>query len=115
MKRRYVGHMLGMMLALAGPGAGIQAQEQGSDASPGGALVVPGCCGDEDVPILPATRVADADISVDGLMGEAAWGAAAVATRFTQFQPDEGQSREPANRGSRPLRRRSPVRVHAGT
>ena len=91
MKRRHVGYMLGLMVALAGPGAEIRAQEQGSAPSSGGAPVVPGCCDSEDVPILPATRVADADVTVDGAMEEAAWAAAAVATRFTQFEPDEGQ------------------------
>ncbi|MYH51172.1 MAG: hypothetical protein F4151_17035, partial [Gammaproteobacteria bacterium] len=83
MKRRHVGYMLGLMVALAGPGAEIRAQEQGSAPSSGGAPVVPGCCDSEDVPILPATRVADADVTVDGAMEEAAWAAAAVATRFT--------------------------------
>ena len=91
MNGRYMRRMLGLTLALAGPGAGIQAQELGSAPSSGGALVVPGCCSAEDVPILPATRVADADISIDGVMEEAVWGAAAVATEFTQFEPDEGQ------------------------
>ena len=91
MTTRYMGYMLGLVVALAGPGAEIRAQEHGSATSPGGALIVPGCCDSEDVPILPATRVADADVTVDGAMEEAAWGAAAVATRFTQFEPDEGQ------------------------
>ncbi len=83
--------LLGLSLALAHPGAGWAAQEHEPGTSTGGALTVPGCCAAEDVPILPATRVADAEVAVDGVMEETAWGSAAVATRFTQFQPDEGQ------------------------
>ena len=89
--RRVPRTVVGLMLALAVLGAELEAQEQGAEASAGGAPVVPGCCGTNDVPILRATRVADAEITVDGAMEEPAWGAAAVATQFTQFQPDEGQ------------------------
>lgn len=78
------------MLVLAGLGMEIQAQERESGASASGAAVVPGCCGTGEAPVLTAMRVDDADISVDGVMDEAAWQTAAVATRFTQFEPDEG-------------------------
>ncbi len=92
-RRRRLGFGLGLALALAGLNAEARAQEDESGTSAGGALVVPGCCSDgNDALVLPATRVADADISVDGVMEETAWGTAAVATRFTQFEPDEGQS-----------------------
>ena len=43
------------------------------------------------MPVLAATRVADAHITINGAMEEKAWGATAVATRFTQFEPDEGE------------------------
>ena len=82
---------LALILALAGLGTEIHGQEEASDRPGGGSPVVPGCCESDDVPILPATRVADGDIQVDGSMGEAAWHAAPVATRFTQFEPDEGE------------------------
>ena len=78
------------MLVLAGLGMEIQAQERESGASASGAPVVPGCCDTGVAPVLTAMRVDDADISIDGAMDEAAWRAAAVATRFTQFEPDEG-------------------------
>ena len=78
------------MLVLAGLGMEIQAQERESGTSAAGAPVVPGCCAAGAAPVLTAMRVNDADISVDGVMDEAAWRTAAVATRFTQFEPDEG-------------------------
>ena len=78
------------MLVLAGLGMEIQAQERESGASASGAPVVPGCCTAGAAPVLTAMRVNDADISVDGVMDEAAWQTAAVATGFTQFEPDEG-------------------------
>ena len=81
---------IGPMLLLAGLGGEIQAQERESGASASGAPVVPGCCSAGEPPVLTAARVNDADITVDGVMEEAAWRAAAVATRFTQFEPDEG-------------------------
>ena len=77
--------------ALAGLGTEIQAQEQATGAPTGGFPVVPGCCDTDSVPVLAATRVADAHITIDGAMAEEAWRAAAVATRFTQFEPDEGE------------------------
>ncbi len=83
--------VLGLMVALAGLSDETQAQERSSGGEAGGAMVVPGCCTSDEVPILPATRVADADISVDGIMEEGAWRAAPAATRFTQFEPDEGE------------------------
>ena len=82
---------LALILVLAGWGTEIQGQEQGPDRAAGGAMVVPGCCESDEVPILPATKVADADIELDGAMREAAWHAAPAATRFTQFEPDEGE------------------------
>ena len=94
-RRTITGRMafgLGLMLALAGLGAGVEGQEQSGGGAAGGALVVPGCCASDDAPVLPATRVADADIEVDGLMDEAFWAVAPVATRFTQFEPDEGEA-----------------------
>ena len=81
----------GPMLALAGLGAEIQAQERESAGSGSVALVVPGCCGTGEAPVLEAARVNDADITIDGAMEEAAWRAASVATGFTQFEPDEGR------------------------
>ena len=82
--------LIGPALALAGLGGEMQAQQLEAGASAQGALVVPGCCGADETPVLPATRVDDAEITIDGAMEEAAWRGAAVATRFTQFQPDEG-------------------------
>ena len=81
---------IGSMLLLAVLGTGIQGQERESGASQSGAPVVPGCCGTGEAPVLQAARVNDADITVDGAMEEEAWRAAAVATGFTQFEPDEG-------------------------
>ncbi len=83
---------IGPALLLAGLGAGVQGQERESGASASCAPIVPGCCGTGEAPILQAARVNDADITVDGVMEEAAWRTAAVAARFTQFEPDEGLS-----------------------
>ena len=82
--------LVGLTAALASLGAEMQAQEQAA-GTPMGGVRVPGCCDTGEVPVLPGTRVADAHITIDGAMEEEAWGAAAVATRFTQFEPDEGE------------------------
>ena len=91
MKRDSMRRMAGLGLALAALGADLEAQERGGGAPAAPPQVVSGCCGGGAAPALQATRVADAEITVDGAMEEPAWAAAAVATGFTQFEPDEGQ------------------------
>lgn len=83
--------LIGLLLAPGGLGAETRAREGAAGASAGGVRAAPDRPGTDTVPILPATRVADAHITIDGAMEEAAWREASVATRFTQFEPDEGE------------------------
>src|SRR5687767_3738158 len=42
-------------------------------------------------PVLEAVRVPDAEPAIDGLLDDAAWAQAPVATDFMQFEPNEGE------------------------
>ena len=58
----------------------------GTDAAPA-AVVYDGSAGQLEI---PGPMVAEADISIDGEINEAAWANAPVLTGFTQFDPVEG-------------------------
>lgn len=80
-------------VAAAYAGAGQQAAERPEAPPPGGtggppaSAVYDGSAGQLDV---PAPRVAEAGIDIDGELDEAAWADAPVLTGFTQFDPVEG-------------------------
>ena len=66
--------LIGLLLAPAGLGAEMRAPEGAAGAGGGRRSGrVPLAPGTDTVPILPATRVADAHITIDGAMEEAAW------------------------------------------
>ncbi len=46
--------------------------------------------GQGEKPSLPAARVANGSVMIDGFLDEASWGLAPTATGFTQYEPERG-------------------------
>src|SRR5262245_24838187 len=59
---------------------------------------------------VPPPRI-EADIALDGELGEPAWAQAAILTGFSQFQPVDGR---PANDSTQVLVWYSPTAIHFG-
>lgn len=71
-------------------GVTAQLTEPGPWAPVDPARVVRGCCAAVGPPTLNAVRVSEGVIKIDGMVGEAPWLLAPVATTFVQFQPGDG-------------------------
>lgn len=73
-----------VLLALAaGSAAPVAAQDQGGGGDGGSSAVAR--------TVLQAIHVDDGDIVIDGVLDEAVWSQAAVATDFVQREPDDGE------------------------